>query len=222
MSARPEKCVQASLKILRRYAPDRLPFGRLQNMQKSSKPSFERVSGFLSPLPHSVRPGRSVPRAVFYVVWKGERKTKVDTKTRGRRECERCGSSGAPTPTEENKRCIAGGRSAGAGAHSLSTAPRSPFSSRRRQRAWVRARKVGGNVGVAGRRGRRPLRGESEGTNMPSPVGEGGSRRLTDEAFFLRSRFYCKVTHYSSSSTAERFPCLAAARAHSGSFTPPE
>ena len=25
---------------------------------------------------------------------------------------------------------------------------------------------------------------ESGGTNMPSPVGEGGSRRLTDEAFF--------------------------------------
>ena len=40
---------------------------------------------------------------------------------------------------------------------------------------------------------------------MPSPVGEGGSQRLTDEAFFPRSRFCCKVTHYSSS-TAKRSP----------------
>ena len=40
---------------------------------------------------------------------------------------------------------------------------------------------------------------------MPSPAGEGGSRRLTDEAFFPRSRFCCKVTHYSSS-TATRSP----------------
>ncbi len=40
---------------------------------------------------------------------------------------------------------------------------------------------------------------------MPSPVGEGGSRRLTDEAFFPRSRFCCKITH-SSSSTASRSP----------------
>ena len=29
---------------------------------------------------------------------------------------------------------------------------------------------------------------------MPSPVGEGGSRRLTDEAFFLRARF-CRRQH---------------------------
>ena len=43
------------------------------------------------------------------------------------------------------------------------------------------------------------------GANMPSPVGEGGSRRLTDEAFFPLSRFCCKVTRYSSS-TAPRSP----------------
>ena len=41
---------------------------------------------------------------------------------------------GAPTPTEENKRCIVDERAAGEGAHSSSTAKRSPFSSRRRQR----------------------------------------------------------------------------------------
>ena len=46
---------------------------------------------------------------------------------------------------------------------------------------------------------------KKRGANMPSPVGEGGSRRLTDEAFFPLSRFCCKVTRYSSS-TATRSP----------------
>ena len=77
MSARPEKCVQASLKILRRDAPDRFPFGRLQNMQKSSKPSFERVSGFLSPLPHSVRPGGGrFPGRFFMLFGRGSEERK--------------------------------------------------------------------------------------------------------------------------------------------------
>ena len=65
------------------------------------------------------------------------------------------------------------------------------------ERKSIRRREVGWRGGVAGRRGRRPLQGKTRtggGTNMPSPVGEGGSRRLTDEAFFLRARF-CRRQH---------------------------
>ena len=40
---------------------------------------------------------------------------------------------------------------------------------------------------------------------MPSPVGEGGSQRLTDEAFFPSVEVLQKATRYSSS-TAKRSP----------------
>ena len=110
-------------------------------------------------------------------------------------------------------------------AHSSSTAARSPFSNRRRQGCgaegeiadgrsageWA-SRVVGGadtcGAGSGGYVDGRSVGRRQEqagGANMPSPVGEGGSRRLTDEAFFPRSRFCCKVTHYSSS-TAPRSP----------------
>ena len=46
----------------------------------------------------------------------------------------------------------------------------------------------------------------SAGTSpMPSPVGEGGSQRMTDEAFFLSVEVLQKATRYSSS-TAPRSP----------------
>ena len=64
-------------------------------------------------------------------------------------------------------------RSVGKRTHSSSTAPRSPFSSRRRQE------RVGYKYAFSGGRRWQPT--------------------LTDEAFVLRVRFCCKVPHYSSS-----------------------